>query len=158
MTRENFIGVGGLVHSPKGYLLVKQAFGEYKDRWILPGGHVKPGEALHRAVEREVMEESGVETEAQGVIAVRSRIRAPMTTDCYLVFLMKYLKGEPQPDGREVQAARFMDYEKIARCERIVNLSRIIIDQHHKESLALLSRSSEFEFYNANRLDYQLFI
>jgi ADP-ribose pyrophosphatase YjhB (NUDIX family) len=158
MNGGNFIGVGGLVYFQEQYLLVKQAFGEYRDLWILPGGHVKPGEALHRAVEREVREESGVKAEAQGVIAVRSRIREPEITDCYVVFLMEYREGQPAPDGKEVLAAAFCDYNEISRCESIVNLSRIIIEKHHQGGLTLLSRSWEFDFYNINALDYQLFV
>ena len=38
----------------------------YPDAWDLPGGHVEPGEAPHRALERELAEELGVEAAVTG--------------------------------------------------------------------------------------------
>lgn len=158
MNENNFIGVGGLIFHQNKYLLVKQAYGEYKGLWIMPGGHVKQGEAIHRAVEREVYEESNIRASAEGIVAVRSRIRAPQATDCYLVFLMNYLKGNPKPDGKEVEAAQFLDYDEIDHCENVVNLTKIIIQQHRAHKLKILSRTHSYEFYNSNHQDYQLFL
>lgn len=158
MTRGNFIGVGGLIFYQEKYLLVKQAYGEYQGLWILPGGHVKEGEALHRAAEREVREEANITTEAEGVVAVRSRIRSPQTTDCYLVFKMRYLEGIPRPDGTEVNAAEFMRYEEIEALENVVNLTKIIVQQHNAKKLITLNRAQSFEFYDINGQDYQLFL
>lgn len=158
MEVNNFIGVGGLVLHQGQYLLVKQAFGEYKGLWILPGGHVKSGEALHRAAEREVWEESRIRAEATDVIAVRSRIRGPETTDCYIVFMMRYLEGSPIPDQREALAASFLDFKTIEQCESVVNLTRILIEQHSSGRLNQLSRAYAYDFYNANEHDYQLFL
>lgn len=31
--------------------------------WVLPGGHVEPGEALHEAIKREIQEEFGIQAE-----------------------------------------------------------------------------------------------
>lgn len=39
--------------------------------WKFPGGAVDPGEALHEAVRREVLEETGVQTEFECVLAFR---------------------------------------------------------------------------------------
>jgi 8-oxo-dGTP diphosphatase len=158
MKEDNFIGVGGLIFHQEKYLLVKQAYGEYNGLWILPGGHVKQGEAIHRAVEREVLEESNIRSEAEGIVAVRSRLRSPRTTDCYLVFKMNYLEGSPRPDGKEVEEAKFLYYDEIDRCENVVNLTKIIIKQHRSRELSILSRSHSYEFYNSNHCNYQLFL
>jgi len=152
---QNFIG---LVFHQDQYLLVKQAYGEYKGQWILPGGHVRSGEAIHRAVEREVREESGIKAEATGIIAVRSRIRTAETTDCYLVWLMRYLEGIPHPDGREVEKARFFDYAEVQLCEEMVHLTRIVIQSHREQKIRILARNNTDAFYNLNHRDYQLFL
>lgn len=41
-------------------LLIKQKYGEYKDKWVLPGGFVKNDEPLIEAVHRELQEEAGI--------------------------------------------------------------------------------------------------
>ncbi len=41
-------------------LLIKQKYGKYKGRWLLPGGFVKNKEGLKAAAIRELKEESGV--------------------------------------------------------------------------------------------------
>jgi len=158
LARGNFTGVGGLIFHQGRYLLVKQAYGEYRGLWILPGGHVNDGEALHKAVEREVREEANIKAAAEGIVAVRSRIRNPQTTDCYLVFQMRYLEGMPRPDGKEVDAAEYLRYEEIEALNNVVNLTKIIIQQHNAKKLTTLSRTKSFEFYNSNDQDYQLFL
>jgi len=42
-------------------LLIKQAYGKYKDKWSLPGGFVKDKEGLKKAALRELKEETGVQ-------------------------------------------------------------------------------------------------
>ena len=96
--------------------------------------------------------------EAEGIVAVRSRIRNPQTTDCYLVFQMRYLEGMPRPDGKEVDAAEYLRYEEIEALNNVVNLTKIIIQQHNAKKLTTLSRTKSFEFYNSNDQDYQLFL
>ena len=48
------------VNSTLVVLLVKQRFGIFKDKWVLPGGFVLNGEALSEAVTRELNEETGI--------------------------------------------------------------------------------------------------
>ncbi|MCR4400523.1 MAG: NUDIX hydrolase, partial [Syntrophomonadaceae bacterium] len=59
------IGVGGLVQDSRGrVLLVKHNYPSYwKDRWILPGGMLNPGETLQQAARREIWEETSLEVE-----------------------------------------------------------------------------------------------
>ncbi len=41
-------------------LLIKRKYDPFKDSWALPGGFVKNGESLEQAVQRELLEESGI--------------------------------------------------------------------------------------------------
>ena len=45
----------------------------YPDAWDLPGGHVEPGEAPHRALERELAEELAIEATVAGERFARVR-------------------------------------------------------------------------------------
>jgi len=158
MSNCNFIGVGGLVVRDGEYLMVRHCYGEYCNCWILPGGQVKPGEPLQEAIEREIWEEAAVRTEAQGIIAVRSRSRGPCTTDCYVVFLLKHIEGEPKADGYEVNDARFFSLENLNRMDNVIVLSKTIIQEHANNNLQCLPRNTIHAPYLTNRTDIQLFI
>jgi ADP-ribose pyrophosphatase YjhB (NUDIX family) len=158
MTNCNFIGVGGLVVRNNTYLMVRHAYGEYQGSWIIPGGRVQAGESLHDAVEREVWEETGIKAESQGIIAVRSRCRDSDTTDCYIVFLMNYLEGEPRADGYEVDDVRFFTGEQLTGLENVIVLTRIIVCEHMGKTLRMLPLNTIHEPYLVNCEEAQLFI
>lgn len=53
--------VGAVVHDAAGrLLLIRRGTPPHAGRWTLPGGRVEPGETLAAAVEREVLEETGL--------------------------------------------------------------------------------------------------
>jgi len=62
----------------KRVLLIRRKHEPLKGEWSIPGGLVEVGEELHRAVRRELKEETGLEVEPLEVMAVFDRImRAP---------------------------------------------------------------------------------
>lgn len=69
------IGVGGVVVNDKGeVLMVKEKTSpsdQYQGSWKLPGGLADPGESFAQTARREVMEETGVESELVGVASLR---------------------------------------------------------------------------------------
>ncbi|MER5391714.1 NUDIX domain-containing protein [Saccharopolyspora sp. NPDC002686] len=53
--------VGAVIHDARGrLLLVKRAHEPDAGKWSLPGGKVEQGESDHSAVQREVLEETGL--------------------------------------------------------------------------------------------------
>ena len=55
------VAVGGVAVVDGALLLVQRATAPHVGKWSIPGGHVEPGETLAHAVERELLEETGVE-------------------------------------------------------------------------------------------------
>jgi ADP-ribose pyrophosphatase YjhB (NUDIX family) len=55
------VAVGGVAVLDASLLLVRRATPPQAGRWTIPGGHVEPGETLASAVERELLEETGLQ-------------------------------------------------------------------------------------------------
>jgi ADP-ribose pyrophosphatase YjhB (NUDIX family) len=53
--------VGAVAVRDNALLLVRRGRGPAAGEWSVPGGRVEPGETLHAAVVREVLEETGLE-------------------------------------------------------------------------------------------------
>ena len=81
-----------------GVILVKQAKGSR--RWTLPGGKVKPGEALINALRREVREEIGMQIATAAPLDILDRPRSASITILYRVLLKP---GEMKPRPREIE-------------------------------------------------------
>ena len=126
------IGVGGICRYRNKILLVKIGYGPSEGKWILPGGLVEFGEKLSEAVEREVLEETGVQTKAEEIVSVRHMIsqrnREGKKSDLYITFRVKYVNGEPTAHNREVSAAEFVTIKQLKN-RKLGELVRHIIDK-----------------------------
>jgi len=61
--------VGAVVHDAAGrLLLIQRGHAPNVDRWSLPGGRIEAGETPEQAVEREVLEETGLRVRAGSVV------------------------------------------------------------------------------------------
>lgn len=123
------VGVGGIVIRQGQVLLVKHNYGNLQGQWLLPGGHVDLGENLDAAVEREVMEETGVRAIARGIMAVRSKILPDSRLEVYVVFLMEYVSGEATVGSpAEIEAVGYFTLEQVKHLT-VTPLARAIINQ-----------------------------
>ncbi len=107
------ITVSAAVRRENKLLFVKDAYGEFKGLWTFPAGYVDEGEQPDVAAVRETREEAGVICEVEGLVSVVTITwrDKPML---YLVFLARYVSGEPQPDQNETEAADFLGLDEIA--------------------------------------------
>jgi omega-amidase len=151
---QNFIGVGGLVERGGRILMVRQNYGRLRGSWLLPGGHLEKDEPPEVGVSREIMEETGIETRALELLAVRN-LRYKGVIDCYQVYRMDDLGGEPKPDGFENTEAAFLSPEEIFHEKPVTNLAKAIVTKYlsgdHK-GLVLQDQ------YVSHSNDYQLYL
>ena len=71
------VGVGGIVFDIRGnVLLVKRGNEPRKGHWSIPGGLLELGESLLEGVKREILEETGLTVQPQGIVEVVDRIHA----------------------------------------------------------------------------------
>ncbi|MEJ5348325.1 MAG: NUDIX hydrolase [Desulfosoma sp.] len=68
------VGVGAVIFFEGKVLLVRRGREPAYGLWSLPGGLVKLGESLKAAVEREVLEETGLRVKALDVVACLDRV------------------------------------------------------------------------------------
>jgi ADP-ribose pyrophosphatase YjhB (NUDIX family) len=109
-------------------LLVQRGQNPFAGSWQLPGGYAEHDEPLSLAVEREVMEESGVMATVNDVIGFRHSIGGS-STNVYIVFRLNLIEGEPKFDGDEIVDAGFFSLNEMSQMDRVQGLSRWAIEK-----------------------------
>jgi 8-oxo-dGTP pyrophosphatase MutT (NUDIX family) len=116
--------VARIVSGEREYLLV-EARGS-RGEWVLPKGHIEPGETPETAAVREVEEEAGVRAEAVAE-AGDSEYVADGQPVHVLFFLMRY---QAEASGREDRARAWRRYEDALRLLRFEDTRRILTQAH----------------------------
>ena len=122
------LGVGGVVLCGDKALLVRAATGRRRGEWMIPGGFVEPGETIDVAVRREVREETGVEAEIEGIVAVRNRL-SDGENSAYFIFQLRAESETARPDEVEVDRARYFTLAEMERLPRLNALSKLVVAQ-----------------------------
>lgn len=125
---EATVGAGAVVVRDAAVLLVRTTYGWATGKWLIPNGAQHPGESLSECAVRELREESGLRGAAGRVVALRS-LASARGSDTFVAVEVEARDGEPQPDGRETDAARFFtlaEIEELVTAGSIVRLHRII--------------------------------
>ena len=112
----------GVVLHEGRVLLVRHTYGVRKGRLIVPGGYALLEESAEDTVRREVLEETGVTVETEGVIGVRFNHR-----DWYVAFRCRYVSGTARSDCDENSEALWMPVEEALASEEIPDLTRRLI-------------------------------
>jgi ADP-ribose pyrophosphatase YjhB (NUDIX family) len=82
-----WLGVANLVENSKGeWLVVKKKYSGLKGFWSLPAGFVQEAETVEMAAKREVLEETGIEVNVQGLIGFRSGVINETISDNMAIF------------------------------------------------------------------------
>ena len=116
--------VGAVVHDPQGrLLLIRRAREPSRGLWSLPGGRVEPGETLTEAVEREVLEETGLEVRA-GAPVGRVEIAGPGYVYDVVDLACALVRPDAEPvAGDDADAVTFAD---AAALERLTCAPRLV--------------------------------
>ena len=124
LRQELDVGVSAIVVRDGRVLLVRYAYGRRKGMWTLPGGYAHHDETLDVAAARELQEEAGLTGVPRGIVSVRTRY----TREGGAVFVgfRVEARGDPTPDGHEVDAAQFFNREELLALNPVMELSRQI--------------------------------
>lgn len=132
------VGVGGLLVHERRVLVVQRGHEPGQGRWTLPGGFAEEDEAPDAAIVREVREETGLETEAAGILAIR-HAQGASDQNLYMVFGLRLTgpAGDLHPDGVETTQALFADPENLDGLGPFGMISKWIIERFRPEDGAL---------------------
>jgi 8-oxo-dGTP diphosphatase len=93
------LGVGALIFDGDSILLVERGREPLKGHWSLPGGLVETGELLTQAVQREILEETGLHIKPLRIFEIFERIMRdaegkPEYHYVLVDFVCKVVRGE----------------------------------------------------------------
>lgn len=114
--------VAGVVIRDGKVLLVRHTYGAGTGRLIVPGGYIKQGESPVEAVEREVMEETGVTVRTDKLAGIRFNSK-----DWYAVFTAEYISGEARSDRDENSEAVWVDVNEAMAGDDVPDLTKKIL-------------------------------
>jgi ADP-ribose pyrophosphatase YjhB (NUDIX family) len=149
------IGVGGAVVREHRLLLVRRASRHGRGNWQLPGGFIEPDETMEQAVVREVEEETGVVSEVQAVLGLRSRYDPQSGNGMYVILLLTPIRGEPIADGREVDHAAYFSLGEIRQLSPLPPVNWEIAQRVLSSDRRLLSPKP---LINLNGAKFTLFV
>ena len=147
---NRYYTVCGIVEIEGKILLVRHTYGSAKDRILLPGGFVQENELPTVAVEREILEETGVVAKAKSIIAIQFK-----PEQWCVVFVMEYLSGTPKSDGYENNEVLLMTAEEAVKRDDITNMSREILKSYIAEHTEL--NKSDYIPASLDSSNYKIF-
>ncbi|KAG8065601.1 hypothetical protein GUJ93_ZPchr0004g38513 [Zizania palustris] len=113
------VGVGGFVINDQMEVLVVQEkyCGSTLDgAWKLPTGFILASEEIFTGATREVMEETGVDTEFVDVVAFRHAHNvAFQKSDLFFICMLRPVSNKIKIDETEIQAAKWMPLEEFVK-------------------------------------------
>ena len=104
MADNMFASVSGIVIKENKVLLVRQSYGSAKGLLVIPGGYLSEGEMPNIALEREILEETGIVATTKNLLAIRFSKK-----DWWAIFVAEYVSGEPISNGTENSEALFFE-------------------------------------------------
>ena len=100
--------VTGIVIRDHKVLLARHTYGVGKNRLIVPGGYLEPGETPQEALRREYLEETSIVVEPKQVIGIRFNQK-----DWYVAFAAEYVSGTASSDHDENSEVLWLDVMRL---------------------------------------------
>jgi ADP-ribose pyrophosphatase len=126
--------VGAVVFRDDAVLLVKRGKPPGEGRWAIPGGSVRLGESLKAAVERELLEETGVTVQAGQPVLTFETIQKDADGRVayhYIIIDLEavYVAGEPVA-ADDAADARWITREELDGLEVVPATRRFLLDRY----------------------------
>jgi len=110
----HIVAVAAFVTNSQGQVLLLK-IPRYGD-WEFPGGQVEESETISHALEREVLEETGIVVRPVSLVGVYSNTRKP--SFLMLDFICEYVSGEPKASAESLQVEWVDRNDALSRVKR----------------------------------------
>jgi ADP-ribose pyrophosphatase YjhB (NUDIX family) len=111
---ETIVCVGTVVRRGDEILLARQSKGHpLEGQWTIPWGRLNNGESPMTAAVRETLEETGVVADVEGFLGIQE-LPSPWSGWIGLIYLCQHVSGHPEPQDREMDAARYFTEAELA--------------------------------------------
>lgn len=121
------VAVGAICVKGAKLLMVRRGQPPEAGRWSVPGGKVEPGETLAQAVERETLEETGLEVRCAGLRGWVERI-SPGYHYVILDFDVVLLHDGPVRPACDASDARWVGLAEIASLDTVSGLEEFLAE------------------------------
>lgn len=153
------IGVGGLVWSPSGEVLMVRELtlpGQKSGYFKLPGGMVEPKEHLATAVVREVLEETGVQATFKSVLGMRHHHRGQFgASNLYIVCQLHAETTALTAAENEIAEVRWFMPDDYLNDEKASEYNKLLL----KSSLKCAGTvQHQVTGYQKSAADYEIFL
>lgn len=106
------LGCAGLIRYGDQILLGRRNKEPNRGLWVLPGGGVEFGESFARTLEREILEEAGIQVDVQDVFNVYELINPPSEHRVIVYVHGNYRSGDPVASS-DLSEVRFFRREEL---------------------------------------------
>ncbi|RNC71796.1 MAG: NUDIX domain-containing protein [Desulfuromonadales bacterium] len=108
--------VAVIVDSDGQVLLTKRNINPFKGEWVMPGGRIDLGEPIVKALQREVMEEVGLQVEVEDLIDVFEHVTPGEDNYHFIIlfYLCHPLYCDIAHNRDEVEEARWVPRQELA--------------------------------------------
>ena len=148
---NGFFTVCGIVEIDGKVLLVRHTYGSAKNRILCPGGYVEENELPTIAIEREVLEETGVVVRTKSLLSMQFK-----SNQWCAVFVLEYVSGTPKSDHYENSEVLLLSPEDAIEREDITNMSRELLKIYLKNKNGGIQKN-DYIPKSATERDYVLF-
>uniref|UniRef100_R4G3B8 Putative nudix hydrolase fgf-2 n=3 Tax=Rhodnius TaxID=13248 RepID=R4G3B8_RHOPR len=126
---HTMVGTGAVVLTSDGskLLTVKERYRQLP-YWKLPGGYVEPHEDIAEAAIREVLEETNIRTEFEGLVTFRHSLKAVFScSDIYFIVCLKPLNFNIIKQKEEVEEVVWMDVSEFFHHPQVHEMNKNIV-------------------------------
>ncbi|KAL2192626.1 NUDIX hydrolase domain-like protein [Corynascus similis CBS 632.67] len=116
------VGVAAIIHDEHGRLVLGIRRGSHGEgQWQFPGGHLEVGESYFACAEREALEETGLDVQAEKLVAVTNDIFDPQRHYITLFVLCRRISESEEPQVLEPEKCECWEWKSWDDVRALVN-------------------------------------